>query len=135
MEIAALTAFLAPFLPYLVRAGQTAAEEAGKTFGAEAWRHAQRLWDRLRPKVDEEPAAEAAVAEVASRPDDERAQAFLELQLEKLLAADGALAADVARLWAEAQAANVVVATGERSVAVGRDVSGTIVTGDDVRVE
>jgi hypothetical protein len=134
MDVSTLTAFLAPFLPYVLKTGERFASEAATRFGEEAWAQARRLWDRLRPKVDEEPIARAAVEEVASAPDDDRARGFLELQLERLLAADGELAADMERLWREAEAANVVVASGERSVAVGRDVSGTIVTGDGAAV-
>jgi len=45
------------------------------------------------------------------------------------------LAAELAKLW-EAGPAASVVASGERSVAIGRDmVGGTVVTGDVDRVE
>ena len=36
--------FLAPFLPYLLKAGEKAAEEAGRRLGAAAWEQAQALW-------------------------------------------------------------------------------------------
>jgi len=135
MDIAALTAFLAPFLPYLVKAGQTVAEEAGKVVGEQAWSHAQALWERLRPKVEEKAAAKEAAADVAQQPDDEEARIALKRQLEKLLAEDDVLAADVGRLWADAKAANVVTASGERSVAVGDSVrDSTIVTGDNAKI-
>ena len=131
---AALAAFLAPFLPYLVAAGRRAADDAAQELGAEAWPYAKALWGRLRPKVEQKPAAQEAVEDVAARPDDEDAHAALRLQLRKLLAEDEQLAADVARLWEQAQAANVtsvtVTASGERAIAVGRDATGTFVTGD-----
>lgn len=129
MEIAALTSFLAPFLPHLLQAGGNLAEEAGRKLGGEAWEHAKRLWGRLRSS-DEGDAVGAAAGDVAQRPGDERAIGALELQLEKLLAADPDLARELAALWEEAKGAGVVAAVGERSVAVGGDVSGTIVTGD-----
>lgn len=134
MELAALTAFLAPFVPYLVKGGQVVAEEAGKAFGTEAWKHAQALWERLRPSVEEKEPAREAADDLAARPDDERARGAFELQLEKLLAADAVLRSDLESLWGEAQAAKVVVASGERSVAVGDSVVGPIVTGDDNRL-
>jgi len=134
MELAALTAFLAPFVPYLVKGGEAVAVEAGKAFGTEAWGHAQALWERLRPSVEQKEVARQAAGDLAERPDDDRARGAFELQLEKLLAADGALRADLERLWGEAAAANVVVASGDRSVAAGRDISGTVVTGDDARI-
>ena len=135
MEIAALTAFLAPFLPYLARAGGTVAEEAGKAFGGQAWAHAQALWQRLRPSVEQAETAKKAAGRVAARPDDQRARSALELELEELVASDGGLRADLEELWGQARAANVVTASGERSVAVGRDVkNSTIVTGDDAQI-
>lgn len=130
MEIAALTSFLAPCLPILLRAGDAAAAKVG----AEALEYGKRLWAKLRPKVEAKPAAAEAAQDVAAAPEDPRALAALELQLEKLLAQDDELAAAVARVWDEARAAGVVAA-GERSVAVGGDVSGIIVTGDDNTVD
>lgn len=125
-----LSGFLAPFLPFLVKTGQDVGEDVATKLGAEAWGFAQRIWGRLRPKVEEKPAAQVAVEEVATATDDPRAIGALELQLEKLLAADAELAADIAGLMAEAQKAGVV-ASGERAVAIGGDVtSSTVVTGD-----
>jgi hypothetical protein len=133
LEIAALTAFLAPFLPTLVKAGEKAVEKAADAVSDEAFKYAKALWEKLRPGVDAKPAAKEAAEEVAARPDDEDAVAALRLQLRKLLEEDTKLAGDLAAIWQEAQAANVVqvTASGERSVAVGGDVTGsTIVTGD-----
>ncbi len=130
MDVAGLTAFLAPFLPYVLKAGDRFASDAATRFGEQAWAHARRLWDRLRSSVAEEPSVQMAAQEVAASPDDERARAFLELQLERLLEAHPTLADELELLWDDATAANVV-ASGDRNVAVGRDASGTIVTGDD----
>jgi len=123
-----LVTFLAPFLPYLLKAGEKAVEEVSEKFGAEAWERAKTLWGTLRGKPD----IESAAQDVAAMPDDPDAQAALRLQLKKLLAADEALAAELARLWQEAEAAGVtVIASGERSVAVGSGVTGsTIIIGD-----
>jgi hypothetical protein len=130
MEVAALTAFLAPFVPYLVKGGEKLATEVGQTLGREGLEHAKRLWAKLRAGVEDDASATAAAEKVAERPQDTRAQGALELALEDLLAADPALAHDVAELWSQVPP-GVVAAVGERSVAVGGDVSGsTIVTGD-----
>ena len=134
MEVAALTAFLSPFLPALMRAGESALEAAATRAGGEALEHAKALWARLRPKVEEKPAAAEAAGKVAEAPDDPRWQTALELQLEELLAADSDLAGEIASLWEQASAAGVVAA-GERSVAVRGDVSGTIITGDSANVD
>ncbi len=132
---AAVTAFLSPLLPYLVKLGDKAGEEVAKKFGAAAWDRVKALWDRLRPGLENKPAAREAVAELAVNPDDAEAQAALRWQMRKWLEADPALAGELARWLAEARQAGVVaIASGERSVAVGGDVSGsTIITGDGNR--
>ena len=136
MEIAALASFLAPLLPYVVQAGQKVAGRAADVIGEEAANYAEKLWQRLRPGVESKPAAQEAVEEVAKNPEDEDALGALRIQLRKLLEEDEELAADLTKIWQQAQAANVVTASGERSVAVGGDVSGsTIITGDQVQTD
>ncbi len=130
MEVAALAAFLAPFLPYLVKAGETFADKAATAFGEDAWEFARKLWGKLRPKVEEKEAAKEAAGDVAAAPDDPRAKAALELQLEKLLAGDPELAKELSSLWQQAAAAKIVSASGDRSIAVGGNASGIFVTGD-----
>jgi hypothetical protein len=132
MEIAAaVTVFLAPYLRQLL---EPVAEEAGKRLNETAWKHAKALWGRLRPAVESKPAVKEAVEDVARTPEDEDALAALRHHLRKLLEQDQDLARDLGRLWEQAEADNVTVtvtASGERSVAVGGDVSGsTIVSGD-----
>jgi len=141
MDTAALAqnvvAFLAPFLPYLVKAGEGAAKEAGKKFTGEAWERAQGLWNKLRPKVEEKPAAQEVVQDLAKDPNDRDLQAALRVQLKKLLSEDQDLAQEISALFAEAKEAGVTVtASGERSVAIGGSVSGsTITTGDQSTAE
>jgi hypothetical protein len=130
VEIAALTSFLAPFLPHLLSAGENLVHGAARELSGDAWEHAKKLWGKLRGKVDEREGAREAAEEVAKAPEDPRAVGALELQLEKVLAADPALLAEVTRLWEEAQKAGVVAATGDRSIAVGGDAQGVFVTGD-----
>ncbi len=132
-----LASFLAPFLPYLLKMGEKAAEETGKRLGEAAWERAKALWARLRPAVEARPAAQEAVQDAAANPQDEDTLAALRLQLRKLLADDPALAAEIARLWGEAQAAGVTVtASGSRSVAIGGSVrESVIVTGDKNRID
>ena len=127
-----LAVFLTPLLPYLLKAGEKAAEEAGKKLGGDAWDRAKGLWAKLRPKVEAKPAAQEAVQDAAAAPNDNDIHAALRLQLRKLLAEDAVLAREIERLWQEAQQAGAtVIAAGERSVAIGRDViSSTIITGD-----
>ncbi|MGQ9928666.1 MAG: hypothetical protein ACUVS4_17615 [Chloroflexaceae bacterium] len=121
-----LVQFLAPALPFLLGLGGKAAEEAEKKLGTEAWEQAQALWARLKPKVEAKPAAQEAAQEAAAHPADEDAQAALRLQLRKLLAEDEALAREVQRML-EDPAVRQVIARGARSVAIGGDVSGSVI--------
>lgn len=125
-----LTTALVPLLPFLIKAGEKAAEETGKAVGGRSLEWGQSLWAKLRPKVEAKPAALEAAQDAAKTPDDTDAQAALRVQLKKLLTEDQSLAEEVSR-WLEEGKAAGVIASGERSVAIGGDVSGsTIVTGD-----
>jgi hypothetical protein len=133
-----LTAFLAPVLPYLLKGGEKAAEEVGKKFGSAVWDKAATLWARLRPRLQARPAAQEAVAEVAQAPEDQAAQGALNLQVRKILTEDSDLAQEMARWLEEARQAGVITiittASGERSVAIGGNVAGSvIITGDGNR--
>ena len=131
MDVAALTVFLAPFVPYLVKGAETLAAEAGRKFGEDAFEHAKTLWGKLRPRVEDDPAARVAAEKVAERPDDERARGALELALEDLLRGDSELAREVEELWRRVPPQTVTVVAGTRGVAVGGDMTGnTVVTGD-----
>ena len=103
MELAAaITAFLAPFLPHLLKLGQPVAEAAGKKlgekFGEGTWDRAKALWSKLRPQVEAKEAAKEATEDVANAPDDEALQTVLRVQLEKLLGKDDTLAKELAQL-------------------------------------
>lgn len=132
--------FLAPFLPYLLKAGEGAAEEAGKKLGEKAgggaWDKAKALWAKLRPSAEVKPAAQEAVQGVAAAPEDEDARAALRVQLKKLLAEDESLAREVSEMQREMRQAGVnIAAIGDRSVAIGGNVSGSnIITGDQNRL-
>ena len=134
MEVAALTAFLAPLLPHLLKVGGRLGEVTADKVGDDVVGFAQRLWDKLRGKVEAKDAANEAAQDVAHDPDDEDLRTALKVQLKKLLAEDPELAAEVGRLWDEAQAAGApsivttVTASGAGSVAIGRDATGTHIT-------
>ena len=129
-----LTTVLVPLLPYLLKAGEKAAEETGKQVAGQSWEWAKSLWNKLKPKVEAKEAALEAAQDVAESPEDEDAQAALRRQLKKLLTDDQALAEELSH-WLEAAGINVS-AIGERSVAVGGNVnSSTIVTGDQNKVK
>lgn len=136
MDIGALassvTTALVPLLPYLLKAGEKAAEETGKTVAGQSWEWAKSLWTKLKPKVEAKPAALEAAQDVAQAPTDEDLQTALRVQLKKLLTEDQSLAEEVSRWLEQGKAAGINISvSGERNVAIGGNVnSSTIVTGD-----
>jgi hypothetical protein len=132
MDVAGLTAFLAPLLPALLNIGGRVAQETVDAAGDEAVGFARRLWEKLRGKVEAKPAAEEAVKDVAENPQDEDLQTVLRVQLKKLLDEDPDLAAELSQLWDEGKATGAVTitvtASGAGSVAVGRDAVGSPIT-------
>jgi hypothetical protein len=109
MDPATLTAFLAPFLPTLLKLGgkvlegaaTTSGEAAGSKLTENALKKAGAIWQKLFPKVEAKEAAKEAAEDVAKAPDDARAQASLELQLEKILNSDPSLAEAIAKIMEE----------------------------------
>lgn len=87
MDVSILVSFLAPFLPFLIKVGEQASEEAGKQLGSDAWAKAKKIWEKLKPKVDNKPIQET-IADVASQPEDADFQAALRVQLKKMLNQD-----------------------------------------------
>ena len=130
---AILTTFLAPFLPYLLKQGERAGEAAVDHLGAAAWRQAQALWKRLRPKGEDKEAAKEAAEDVAAAPDDELARSALQLQLRKLLADDPDLAAALQELLDDGRRTGVMADNG--AVVIGGSViadRGGVAAGRDI---
>jgi hypothetical protein len=94
----ALIQMLAPAMQQLVQGGEEPASRVGEELGVGAWEKAKALWQRLRGRVKERPAAEEAARDVARAPEDPDALGAFRLQLKKILAEDEDLAAEVARL-------------------------------------
>ena len=130
-----ITTALVPLLPYLLKAGETAAEETGKSIAGQSWEWAKSLWSKLQPTVEAKPAALEAAQYAARSPGDEDGKAALRLQLKMLLTEDQSLAEELSRLLQQHKpAGNIVNASGDRSVAIGGEAKGnTIITGDQNR--
>ena len=61
MDVLALTAFLAPCLPFLLeKVGAPALEGAASKLGEDTWEKAKAIWGKLRPKVESTAAAKMA---------------------------------------------------------------------------
>lgn len=131
-----LTTALIPLLPYLLKAGEKAAEETGKAVADKTLEWGQSIWSKLKPKVDAKPAALEAAQDVVKMSDSAGAKEALRWQLEKLLTEDQSLAEELSRLLEKGKAAGItVIASGDRSVAIGGDAkNNTIITGDKNRV-
>jgi hypothetical protein len=111
-----LVEFLAPALPLLTKAGETAVQETTKKITAETLEVAKALWEKLRSGVAARPAAQEAVSDLAGNPEDEDVRAAFRVQLRKLLEENRALAAEVAGML-ERDAVQRVVAEGGSAVA------------------
>ena len=136
----ALRLFLAPALPFLLKAVAGASAEAGKKMGGAAAEKAQEVWGKLLPAVRTRPAAFEAAQDAAQAEDDTDAQTVWKVQLRKILEGDAALAdvlselldrqhqmqAQVVGDGAIAQGAGAVAA-GKGGVAVGGDVRGSVI--------
>jgi hypothetical protein len=132
MDIGALassvTTALVPLLPYLLKAGEKAAEETGKAVAGQSWEWAKSLWTKLKPKVESKEAALEAAQDVAQEPENQYAQAAFRQQLKKLLTEDQSLAEEVSRWLEQGKAAGInVTATGDGSVAIGGNVQGSTI--------
>ena len=130
-----LVQVLTPFLPFLVKAG----ERIGPQVEQKGMELASTLWTRLSSQLEKRPAAQEAAADLAKAPSDEDAQAALRVQLRKLLAEDPALQKEIEALLKDARdsgSITTVNVSGDRSVGIGRDVSGsTIITGDQGKTQ
>jgi hypothetical protein len=129
---AQLVQFLTPFLPYLVKgvklAGQEAAKKLGEKAGEQSLEQAKALWDKLRRKKNVEQVAQTA----AALPDNQALREAFREEIARALAEDEALAQELARLLPQSgPAGQTVIASGDRSVAIGGNASrNVIITGD-----
>jgi hypothetical protein len=136
MEITTLIAFLSPFLPFLLKLGDKAAEKATESaagkFGEASWAKAQAVWEKLSPKVEAKESAKEAVLDVANAPEDEEFQIALKVQLKKMLAQDEALANAIAQIL-QADGSDgmpgvqiVQRVTGDRNQVIGQVTGGNV---------
>jgi hypothetical protein len=137
MEIVTLTAFITPFLPFLLKLGGKAAEKATETaagkFGEAAWIKAQAVWEKLSPKVEGKEAAKEAAMDVANQPEDEDLQVALRVQLKKLLEQDEALVKAIAQILQEdapdgtSGTQIVQIVTGNQNQVIGQVTGGKVI--------
>ena len=86
-----------------------------------------RLLDRIRHRVNEPAAVDAAVVDLAGSPEDSDALGALRFQIRKALTDSPQLLAEITEML---PARGAVTAAGNRSVAIGGNNTGVVVTGD-----
>ena len=102
MNVAILTTFISPFLPFLLNLGKQATEKATESaaekFGEAAWEKAKSIWQVLHPKVKTKESVQEAINDVTNQPKDEDFQTVLRVQLKKLLEQDQALSRQISEI-------------------------------------
>jgi hypothetical protein len=132
--------------PYLVKAGEKAAEEVGKRLPDVPG----RIWHAISARFKGKPAAEEAIKDFVAQPEDEDNRAAFRKELRKALEAEPAFAQELGALLENAQrqgsdsvivtgsgaaATRGGVAAGAGGVSVGGDVQGGITLGGSQQKE
>ncbi|HLO89044.1 MAG TPA: hypothetical protein VK203_29115 [Nostocaceae cyanobacterium] len=110
-QVVKLVEFLAPSLPFILNVGNKVVEGASRKIGEDLLSKGKAIWAKLQPKIEAKEAAKEAVADLAQNPEDQALQTVLQVQLQKILADDPALAEEIAQLLQEAttQSDNILV--------------------------
>lgn len=124
MDILALTALLSPCLPVLMKLVDKAAESAGSKIGDDVLKTANKIWEKLYPKIETNEKAKNAVNLVAADPKDEDYRMLLQKQLQKLLDEDQDLAEAIAQIMQKQKSTSD---TDQVSVNISGKVAGAVV--------
>jgi hypothetical protein len=126
------TAAVTILSPYLLKAGEKAAEEVGKRLPDSA----RKLWNAISAKLSNKPVAAEAVKDLVAKPADQHSQAALVDHLRNVLEAEPAFAAELGLLLESLQreSSDTIAVTGPGAVATKGGVSagagGVAVKGD-----
>lgn len=101
MDIVAITSLLSVSLPSFLKLGDKAIESIGSAAGKDGWETAKKIWDKLRPKVEEKKSALSAVEAVVESPNDESCKEFFKKQLHKLFEENPDLIEAIAKILQE----------------------------------
>ena len=101
VDVAVLMQFLAPALPFLVKAGDKALDGAITKMGEDAWDTAKAIWERLLPKVETDPTMKKAVEKAVIDPENADRQTSFRLALQDFLEENPNLANDLEQLLEE----------------------------------
>ena len=92
------------------------------------WEKAASIWEKLHPKVEESPAAQIAIKDVAAEPDASAFHAVLARRIAEMLEVDPGLRAELSKLLPAPAQANTAIAWGPGSVAIGGNTNKTTIT-------
>jgi hypothetical protein len=126
------TTTVALLSPYLIKAGEKAAEEVGKALPDVPG----KIWRAIMTRVTGQPTAEEAVKDVLQSPTDADNQGRFRQELRKALEADSTFATELEQLLGEAQRqrGDTIMNTGTGAVTIGGGVAvgagGVAVQGD-----
>jgi hypothetical protein len=84
-----ITPLLVPVIPYLSKGikiiGRKFVDATGKEIEEKTPEVLEKIWEKIEPKMKQDPVAQAAVAKVSINPQDTRAVGLLEMTLEDIL--------------------------------------------------
>lgn len=107
MDVLALTTFLAPCMPFLLKkVGVPALNSVAEKLGEDTWEKAKAIWLKLSPKVESEVAAKVAAEKLAEKPDSAAWAEALQEELAAILEKDSVLAEAIAAIFQDSQSAN-----------------------------
>ncbi|MGI0484341.1 hypothetical protein ACN4EK_02825 [Pantanalinema rosaneae CENA516] len=132
MDVALLTAFLAPFLPFLMKLGSKASEKVAEKFGEDAWNKAKAVWSKLHPEIETKEDLKMAAEQVATKPDSKARKAVFQEELETLLKDNSDLATAIAQILQEdapdGTSGNQIIqtVTGDQNQVLGQVTGGNV---------
>ena len=123
IDIALLAQQVATVLiPYLVKGGEAFAGETGKKL-------ANTLWEKFKPKVEEEEAAKEIIQDLKDNPGDKEAQSAFKYQIKSILKNDTKLAEEVSITIGEVDLSSIEM--GDGSVLIRGDMKDSTATVGD----
>lgn len=105
-----VTSLVSPAIPYLLKGGEQALQEASKKIGTDTWEWLKIIWTKLTSASQSQPNQQQNITEiietateVANNPSDQDAQAVLSWQIKKLLTNNPELSLEIEKVVEKAQ--------------------------------
>ncbi len=129
-----ITVTVLPYLPALTELGKEVSKEVAKKTVDAGWEKASLIWTKLHPKIEESPAAQLAIRDIISEPQEVAFHTVFTRRIAELLAANPEMRDELAALLLPTTHANSAVASGQGAVAIGGSAANfTIITGSNVK--